>query len=283
MTSWSRVKIPRVDDVKEIGGRSKSQLAAMSPAEFRGMVRRGEWTDLTVFACDGYVITNLAIVPKEYAFEFLLFCNRNPRPCPVLDVTEPGDPHPKLLAPEADVRTDLPKYRVYQDGKLIDEPTDITKYWRDDLVAFFIGCSLMIDFGLRGANVNYRMAGAFISKIPCIPAGRFHSDRMAVSCRVFKSSHDAVRAVQISSRLLAAHGYPVHIGDWASIGIRDFNEPEIAPRGELPPEPGEVAMFWGEGNTPQLAAMESKTPFLISHFPGYMFVGDQRIEELANL
>ena len=275
------VKFPR-NDAEEMHGKSKRELVAMSPAEFRGMARRGEWTDVTVMACHGYVITNLAIVPRDYAFEFLLFCNRNPRPCPVLDVTEPDDPHPKLLAPDTDIRTDLPKYRVFKDGKLVDELTDITKYWRDDLVAFLIGCSQNFDFVLRGANVKYRMVGAFNSKIPLVPAGRFHG-HMVVSCRLFKSSYDAVRAVQISSRHPAGHGHPVYIGDAASIGIKDLTQPDVASRDEPPQEPGEIAMFWGCGVTPQSVAVESKTPFLISHCPGHMFIGDRLIEELAIL
>lgn len=274
------VRVPK-GDAQEIQGKNKNELAAMPPAEFRDMVRQGKWTDVNIRGvCHGYVFANLAIVPKEYAFEFLLLCNRNPRACPVLDVTEPGDPHPKLLAPNADIRTDVPKYRVYQNGTLIDEPTDIIKYWRNDLVAFLIGCSQNFDFVLRSANIKYRSLGVYSTTMALIPAGQFHGN-MAVSGRLFKTSYDAVRAVQISSRYPAAHGYPVHIGNPVDIGIADLNQPDITTYDEAPQEQGEIPMFWGCGNTPQLVAIASKTPFFISHCQAHMFIGDRRCEELA--
>jgi uncharacterized protein YcsI (UPF0317 family) len=272
-------------------GFSESELAAMSPAEFRSLVRRGEWTTPTtrykgkdITPCRGYAEANLAIVPKDYAFEFLLFCHRNPQPCALLDVTEPGDPHPKLVAPEADLRTDLPKYRVFQDGTLIDEPTDISSYWRDNLVAFVIGCSLSFDWALLAANIQFRLIGAYTTSIQCVPAGRFHGS-MVVTIRLFKTSYDAVRAVQVSSRHLAVHGPPVHIGTLAAIGIRDIYHPDMFSLSEpiAPQQPGEVAMFWGCGITPQTVALESKVPFMITHCPGHMFVTDKLSEELAVL
>ncbi|GAI18747.1 unnamed protein product, partial [marine sediment metagenome] len=261
---------------------SKEELAAMSPKEFRGIVRRGEWGERSEGACRNYVVSNLAIVPKDYAFEFLLFCNRNPRPCPVIDVTEPGDPHPKLVAPEADLRTDLPKYRVFKDGQVIDEPIDITNYWRDDLVAFLLGCSHSFDWALRAANIHYRKIGAHTTTIPCLPAGRFHGP-MQVSCRLVKS-YDASRAVQISSRYPFAHGAPVHIGDPAAIGIKDLykpDRPKPLKKPITPLEPDEVAMFWGCGVTPQIVAVEAKVSFMITHFPGHMFITDRLLEELT--
>jgi len=262
---------------------SKEELLAMNAKEFRSIVRRGEWTEVDINVCRGYAQANLAIVPKGCAFEFLLFCRRNPYPCPVLDVTEPGDPQPKLMAPDADLRTDLPRYRIYQDGKLIDEPTDIIKYWRDDLVAFLIGCSASFDWSLRAANVQFRLIGAYTSNIQCIPAGQFHGP-MVVSCRLVRNGHDAVRAIQISSRLLMVHGPPVHIGDPAMIGIKDLYQPDMFSVGLVAPqEPGEIAMWWGCGITPQTVALESKVPFMITHCPGHMFVTDRLTEELAVL
>jgi len=252
-------------------GFSESELAAMSPKDFRSLVRRGEWTDKTLPACRGYAQANLAIVPKDYAFEFLVFCHRNPRPFPVVDVTEPGDPHPKLVAPEADLRTDLPKYRVFQDGALIDEPTDISNYWREDLVAFVMPAGRSFDWSLRAANIQYRVTGWYVSSIQCVPAGRFHGP-MAVTHRLFKTSYDAVRAVQITSRHLSMHGPPIHIGDPAIIGIS-------AP---APQEPGEISMCWGCG-VAKPVALESKVPFMITHCPSYLFVTDRLSEELAVL
>jgi len=263
---------------------TKEQLLAMSPEEFRSLARRGEVLD-TVEVCRGYGQANLAILPKEYAFEFLLFCNRNPRPCPVLDVTEPGDPHPKLMAPEADLRTDVPKYRVFKDGELIDEPIDIIKYWRDDLVAFLLGCSRGFMWALKAANISWRRYGAYQTTIPCVPAGRFHGP-MAVTPRAFYNTHDAVRAVQISSRHLLMHGPPIHIGDPKDIGIKDLGKPDpFNPHRPVtePPKPGEIVMYWGCGVTPQTVAMESKVAFIITHCPTYMFVMDQLSEELAVL
>ena len=260
-----------------------SELLGMSPNEFRRLVSRGEYTGPTVNVSRGYAMANLAIVPKEYAFDFLLFCNRNPRPCPVLDVTEPGSSHPPLLAPEADLRTDLPKYRVYKDGELIAEPTDITDYWRDDLVSFLLGCSGSFDWILQAAKVRYRLVGVYKTGIHCHPAGRFHGS-MAVTCRFVKGSHDAVRTIQISSRHLVMHGPPVHIGDPAAIGIKDIYQPDVFfSRSIALQASNEIAMFWGCGVTAEVVAIEAKVPFMITHCPAHMFITDLLSEELAVL
>ncbi len=276
-----------------LGG--KGRLAAVSPAEFRSIVRRGEWTRPSVEVCYSYAKFNLAVVPADMAFEFLLFCLRNPRSCDAQYVTEPGEIEPKLIAPGADLRTDLPRYRVFKNGGLIDEPTDVIKYWRDDLVSFLIGYSPNFDYALDQANVQYRMIGAFDTNIPLVPAGRFHGN-MAVTCSIFKASHDAIRAIQISSGHRDGHGPPVHIGDPALIGIKDLAHPDISTlidvknlqhpemlsRGfEL--EPGEIPMFWGAGVTPQLVAMAAKVPFMITHSPAHLFISDKRCDELAIL
>jgi len=184
---------------------SDSELMVMSPQEFRRIARQEEWQGQTRSVCKGYAQANLVIVPNDMAFELLLFCVRNPRPCPVLDVTQPGDPHPSVIAPDADVRTDLPKYRVYEDGKLVAEPTNIIDYWRDDLVAFLLGCSISANWSLTNANLPYRNIGIYNTDISCIPSGRFHGP-LVVSARLFNSMHDVIRATQITSRLPAAHG-----------------------------------------------------------------------------
>lgn len=262
---------------------SEEQLLAMSPKEFRSIVRKGEWTGITMEVCQGYAQNNMVIVPKDYAFEFLLFCNRNPRPCPVLDVTEPGDPHPKLMAPEADLRTDVSMYRVFKEGELVDEPTDVIKYWRNDLVAFLLGCSCSFKWALRAAGISFRRYGAYLTTIPCIPAGRFHGS-MVVTARAFLNTHDAVRAVQITSRHLLVHGPPIHIGDPTEIGIESLvkRDPFVPTRPVVePPKPGEIVMYWGCGVTPQTVAMESRIPFMITHSPTHMFVTDKLAEELA--
>ena len=261
-----------------------SQLESATPKEFRSIVRKDEWTASTYGVCRGYTKANLAIVPKEYAFDFLLFCHRNPQPCPVLDVTEPGSPHPPLVAPDADLRTDLPRYRVHKDGHCIDEPTDIKDYWRDDLVAFLIGCSGTFDWALQASNIHYRNIGAYTTSIRCIPAGPFRGN-IVVTCRLFESAHDAVRAIQISSRYLLFHGAPVHMGDPAAIGIKDLSQPdrEFFSEQIAPQRPGEVAMFWGCGATLQHVAVEANLPLMITHYPMRMFITDKLSEELATM
>ena len=253
----------------------------MAPKEFRAIVRRGEYTGLTVGVCRGYAMANLAIIPKKYAFDFLLFCNRNPRPCPVLDVTDPGSPHPPLLAPEADLRTDLARYRVYKDGELVSEPTEITEFWRDDLVAFLLGCGGSFDWILQAANIHYRLIGIYKTSMRCHLAGRFNGP-MVVSCRLIKGSLDAIRAIQTSSRHIMMHGPLVHIGDPLTIGIKDLYKPDVFFHKPIISQASdEIAMFWGCGVTPQAIAVEAKLPLMITHYPFHMFVTDRLSEELA--
>jgi uncharacterized protein YcsI (UPF0317 family) len=261
---------------------SPEELGAMTPKDFRSIVRKGEWTEVTADACRNYGQANLIALPREYAFEFLLFCNRNPRPCYVLDVTELGNPEPKLMAPDADIRTDLPRYRVFKNGKIIDEPTDATNYWRDDLVAFLIGCSWGFVWAFKAANVPFRSLGDYTTNIPLVPVGRFHG-HMVCSCRAFQTSYDALRAIQISSRHIAFHGPPVHIGEPTLIGVNNIGKPDafIPPWPTPPLEPHEIAMFWGCGITPQNVVLESKIPYAVTHYPGHMFVIDKLVEELA--
>jgi len=262
---------------------SDDKLAAMSPKEFRSIVRRGETAVSTLVACRGYAQANLVVVPEEMAYEFLMFCQRNPRPCPVLDITEPGGPHPKLMAPEADLRTDLSGYRVFREGQLIGEPADITSYWRDDLVAFLLGCSLSFDWVLRAAGISFRLLGAYTTNIQCVPVGRFHGP-MVVSCRLIKGASAAIRTIQISSRYPAFHGPPVHIGAPAIIGIKDFYHPEHFHGHIAAQEPDEVALYWGCGATPQEVAMEAKISFMITHgVGGRTFITDRLTEEMAAL
>ena len=264
---------------------SEEQLCAMSPKEFREIVRKGKWTDVTTGVCRGYAQASLAIVPKDLAFEFLLFCNRNPKPCPLLDVTEPGDPHPKLMAPEADLRTDLPRYSVIKDGEIIDEPTNITKYWRDDLVGFLLGCGLSVVWALKAANLSWRRYAGYRTTIPCTPAGHFRGHTV-VGVRAFYNAHDAVRAIQISSRHPLFHGGPVYIGNPADIGIKNLGKPDPFFHGRPdvePPKPGEIVMYWAGAVTPLLVAIESKIPFMITHCPTHEFLTDWLLEELAIL
>jgi uncharacterized protein YcsI (UPF0317 family) len=222
------------------------------------------------------------VVPRALAFDFLLFCQRNPKPCPLLDVTEPGSPEPRLVAPGADLRTDLSGYRVYRDGEMVDEPTDLHRWWRDDLVAFLLGCSFTFEHALLQAGVPLRHVEAgcnvpmYRTSRLCRPAGLFNGP-MVVSMRPLTPAQ-AITATRICSRFPRAHGAPVHFGDPAAIGIRDINRPDFGDPVAI--EPGEVPVFWACGVTPQAVAMEARVPFLITHKPGHMFVTDWRDTEL---
>lgn len=251
-------------------------LSKASPAEVRAMIRTGEITGQTSGMCDGYAQANLAILPKDLAFDFLLFTQRNKNPCPVLDVTEAGSPVPRLTAPGADIRTDIPRYRIYRKGELTDEVTDISSFWRDDLVAFLLGCSFsfeapMIEAGLEVRHItDHHNVPMYKTNIECVPAGVFHGP-MVVSMRPMKPA-DAIRAVQITTRMPFVHGAPIHIGDPEAIGIHDIDKPDFGEPSEI--RPGEVPVFWACGVTPQAVAMAVRPEFMITHAPGHMFITD---------
>ncbi len=262
-----------------------TQVAPQTGREVRGLIRSGQWGGVTAGAAPGYVQANLAILPKDLAFEFLLFCQRNPKPCPLLEVIEAGSVEPALTAPGADIRTDIPGYRVYRNGELVAEEDSLVEYWRDDLVSFLLGCSFsfetaMVDAGIRlrhqelGTNV-----AMYITNIPTAPAGVF-SGPMVVSMRPVKREQ-IVRAVQVTSRFPATHGAPVHIGDPGAIGIKDLDRPDFGDRVDLLPD--EEPVFWACGVTPQAVALNCKPPLVISHAPGKMFVTDQRDVDYAVL
>ncbi|WP_375804199.1 MULTISPECIES: putative hydro-lyase [unclassified Carboxydocella] len=259
------------------------ELFHAKPEEVRGAIRKGEINRPTAGMCAGYAQANLAVLPKDLAFEFLLFCQRNPKPCPVLDVTEVGSFEPVLTAPGADLRTDIPKYRIYKYGQLVDETSDILNYWREDLVAFLLGCSFTFESGLLQGGIPVRHieegrnVPMYITNIPCKPAGRF-SGPMVVSMRPIPYQQ-VVKAVQITSRYPAVHGAPVHIGDPVLIGIKDLDKPDFGDPVTI--KPGEVPVFWACGVTPQAVAMQSKPPFMITHAPGHMFITDVLNEDLT--
>ena len=263
---------------------NEAQLAAMRPKDFRSLVRKGEWTTSTEGVCVGYAQANLVIVPKDSAIEFFIFCHRNPRPFPLIGITEPGDPEPKLVAPGADLRTDLPRYRVWEKGECIDEPTDITRYWRDDLVGFLIGCSISVDPFLKAANIQYRFPAGYLTNLQCHPVGPFKG-QMICSCRIYKNSFEAIKSVQVTSRFPLAHGTPVHIGDPALVGVTDFTHPDEQATGadtsKESLKPGEIATFTPAGASGSSIAKDSKIEFMITHLPFYMFITDVLLEEQA--
>ncbi|MHA2067673.1 MAG: D-glutamate cyclase family protein [Candidatus Thorarchaeota archaeon] len=260
------------------------EKAALTPQEYRLMCRQEEWSldDLPQSCCQGYSQHALVILPQDYAFEFLAFCVQNPRACYVSDICESGSPHPLLLAPEADVRTDCNRYRVYKDGEVIDEPRDIMKYWRDDLVSFLLPCSYGFEGVLKSCGIKFRGGtGAYITSLKANSIGRFKSVNLVVTCRFFQSQHDAIRAVQVTSRLPVTHGAPIHIGDPTHIGIKDITKPDYYLVPVDPPQSHEVMLFWACAMTPENAIKVAKPPLAIMHWPGMVFVSDHLTEEFA--
>jgi uncharacterized protein YcsI (UPF0317 family) len=231
----------------------------------------------------GYVQGNLVILPRDWSDEFLRFCQANPKPCPVLAVSEPGSTALAALGSDLDITTDLPRYRVWRDGTMVDEPSDLRAVWRNDLVTFVIGCSFSFEEALlqsdlqvrhiaRGCNVPMYRTG-----VATRPAGRFHGP-LVVSMRPFQPA-DAIRAIQITSRLPAVHGAPVHIGYPDMIGIKNLAAPDYGD--PVPVEAGEIPVFWACGVTPQAAIAAARPPFAITHAPGCMLVTDLKNHQLA--
>ncbi len=249
----------------------------------RRACRNGTWTCPTSGLAKGYVQGNLVILPAAVAQEFRQFCERNPRPCPVIGTSQPGDPAIPALGADLDLRTDLPRYRVWQGGELVDEPTDIRRWWRDDLVAFVLGCSFSFEEALMEAGIRLRHierglnVAMYRTNIACVPAGRF-SGPMVVSMRPLTPT-DAIRAVQITSRFPAVHGAPVHLGLPHLIGIKDLAKPDYGDAIEVRDD--ELPVFWACGVTPQAVIAAVKPEFVITHAPGAMLVTDRLNAELA--
>ena len=262
-----------------------SRTLPRDPTGMRQLIRQGDYAGNTAGLAPGYVQANLVVLPQELAFDFLLFCQRNPRPCPLLEVIEPGQTEPVRTSPGADIRTDVPGYRVFRNGELVDEVADVRDLWRDDLVSFLLGCSFTFEAALLDAGVplphweSGRNVSMYITNIETAPAGAF-SGPMVVSMRPVHHTQ-VVRAVQVTSRFPGAHGAPVHIGDPATIGVKDINRPDYGDASEF--KDGEVPLFWACGVTPQAVALKSKPSFMITHAPGHMFITNMRDTALAAL
>jgi len=260
----------------------------MKPGEdvkrIRARIRAGEWTGSTSGMAPAAVQGNVTILPREFASDFMRFCQLNPKPCPLLAVSEAGDPALPTLG-DIDIRTDVPRYRVFEDGRCVDEPFDLTRWWRDDLVAFVLGCSLcfeqaLLDAGLRLEHVERGSAvPMFRTSIATQAAGPFHGP-MVVSMRPFRPA-EAIRAIQVSSRFPTAHGAPVHIGFPEAIGIRDLSRPDFGSPVEVAPD--QLPVFWACGVTPQAVVEAAKVPFCITHYPGSMLITDMRNADIAAL
>ncbi|MEI2414667.1 putative hydro-lyase [Orrella sp. JC864] len=247
--------------------------------------RRQVATGPTAGVAPGCVQANLAILPAGLAGDFLRFCQRNPRPCPLLAVSEPGDPFLPMLGQDVDIRSDVTRYRVWQGGELVDEPLDISHLWRDDLVSFLIGCSFSFEEALLadGIDVRHISQGCNVpmyrTNIQTAPAGPFRGP-MVVSMRPMVAA-DAIRAVQITSRFPSVHGAPVHLGDPALIGIQDIGRPDYGDAVQV--RPGEIPVFWACGVTPQSVVASTRPQFCITHAPGHMLVTDLRNSRIAAL
>jgi uncharacterized protein YcsI (UPF0317 family) len=243
----------------------------------RQACRRGAWTSPTPALAPGFAQANLVIVPQEFAFDFLLFCQRNPRPCPLLSVTDAGEFQIGELAAGADLRTDLPRYRVWQQGRLVDEPTDVLGLWRNDFVSFLIGCSFTFDTALLRAGLpvrhieQNRNVPMYTTSIPCRRAGVFGGP-LVVSMRPL-TPQQAQQATGITRRYPHFHGEPVHRGDPRQIGIENLARPDFGDAVTV--RDGEVPVFWACGVTPQCALMQARLPIAITHAPGHMFVTDR--------
>jgi uncharacterized protein YcsI (UPF0317 family) len=246
-------------------------------------IRRGEYVGPTSGLAPGCVQANLAILPRSLADDFKRFCELNPKPCPLVAVAEPGDWRPPALGEDLDVRTDLPRYRVWRDGVLVDEPQDVLKWWRDDLVTFAIGCSFSFEQALIEDGIEVRhitrncTVPMYRTAIETAPAGIFHGP-LVVSMRPFKAA-DAIRAIEITSRYPLAHGAPVHIGEPGLIGIADLAKPDYGD--PVPVGEDEMAVFWACGVTPQAAIAVARPEFCMTHYPGAMLVTDRLINEFA--
>jgi len=258
-------------------------IDARHPKEIRADIRAGRLRTVTAGLAPGFVQANLAVLPKEQAYDFLLFCQRNPRPCPLLEVTDVGSPEPVGVAPGADLRTDIPRYRIYKDGVLADEVTDVTPFWRDDLVAFLLGCSFTFEWALLDAGIPMRHidegknVAMWKTSVACRPAGQFHGP-MVVSMRPIPTGLVS-KAVTASARFPGAHGAPVHVGDPAALGIADINKPDWGD--SVGVRAGEVPVFWACGVTPQSVIATVKPDFCITHYPGSMLVTDRKNTEFA--
>ncbi|MCC7425715.1 MAG: DUF1445 domain-containing protein [Alphaproteobacteria bacterium] len=266
---------------------TRAELGRVPARAVREAIRAKRWNTTTHDLADGHIQANLAILPERYALDFMRFCHRNPKPCPLLDVTDTGDPEPKRVAPGADLRTDLSRYVLYRDGKKVAELRDIRDLWRADHVAFVMGCSLSFDSALAADGIDpaiLRRPGpsgdqpripVYTSTIQCVPAGPFKGPMVISMKPVPKGLVDRVAAV--TARYPLAHGGPVHVGDPAAVGVDPANS-QWTNGCTLGPD--DVPMFWGCGVTPQAVAQAAGIPEMITHATGHMFMTDLTLADI---
>ena len=263
--------------------RRDDAIAPGSGLAARRAIRAGEHRGATSGLAPGFVQGNLAILPSALAADFLRFCQLNPKPCPLIGLSAPGDPRLPALGEDLDIRTDLPRYRVWKRGELVEEPQDVRHVWRDDLVSFVIGCSFSFEEALMADGIEMRhiVRGCNVpmyrTSIATKTAGPFHGP-MVVSMRPMSPAH-AIRAIQITTRFPAVHGAPVHIGRPELIGIKDIAKPDYGDA--VPVGDDEIPVFWACGVTPQAVIATVKPEFCITHYPGSMLVTDRKNTEFA--
>jgi uncharacterized protein YcsI (UPF0317 family) len=263
--------------------RDTSAVEMQTGLDVRRECRAGRFDGPTAGLAKSYVQGNLAILPYDWAMDFLRFCQANPKPCPLLGMSEAGSPAVPALGADIDIRTDLPRYRVWENGELVASPTDLMSVWRDDLVSFIIGCSFSFEQMLMENDIPIRHiefggnVPMFRTNIPTQAAGRFHGP-MVVSMRPLTPA-DAIRAIQVTTRLPSVHGAPVHIGFPEAIGIADIGKPDYGDA--VPVNAGELPVYWACGVTPQAAIAAAKPPFAITHVPGCMLVTDLKNSRLS--
>jgi uncharacterized protein YcsI (UPF0317 family) len=259
-------------------------MPRMNPARAaRLAIRSGAHAGHTAGLAPGYVQGNLCILPREYAADFRLFCERNPKPCPLLAVSEPGDPRLPALGEDLDLRTDVPAYRIFRNGKREEDVADLRGLWREDLVAFVLGCSFSFEEALMRAGLPLRYVEQgrnvpmYRTSLDTVPAGLFRG-KLVVSMRPFKPA-DAIRAIEITSRYPRVHGSPVHIGRPDLIGIADLEHPWAGDPTEVRED--ELPLFWACGITPQSVVLDARPSLCITHAPGHMLVTDLENASLA--
>lgn len=258
-------------------GNDTDREAFPDAATLRAAVAAGEWDGALDTVPDGYTQATVVILPQRYAADFHQFCQRNKQACGLLWMSAPGDPDPGPLAPGGDIRRDLYRYRVWRDGELVARETDVTGLWRDDLVTFYLGCSLTFEHALDRAGVVRKPGRVYTTSVPCDPAGPFAAS-LAVTMRAM-STASVIRAIQVTSRFPATHGAPVHFGDPSAIGIKDFSRPDFGPPPDL--DEGDTPVFWPCSATAVAAAEAARPDLMITFDPPYMLVTDRLVEELS--
>ena len=265
-------------------GAGTPDYSNLSPREARELIRKGLVRQTSGMAY-GHLQVSVKMIPQRYAFDFLLYCQRNPAPCPALEVMEPGVYTPRLLASGADIRTDCPKYRVWKDGKVAASPTDLLEYWRDDIVTFFLGGSFTFERALVKAGIPMRHneenvpCPIFVTNVTTNPAGPFHGP-IAVTMRPIPRAM-LTRAIEVTARIPNAHGSPLWIGDPQGIGIADIDKPDFGKRVTI--KPGEVPVFWSCGVTATLAIENAKLDYVLTNEPNHVFIADVREEDAEGL